>query len=146
MISAASLTGLGWRILNGAHRAVTHATRGRLLGRALGLQFAELHTVGRKSGLPRSTMLLVPVVDGERVVLVASKGGAAADPDWYRNLLAQPEAELTMNGRRWPVRARTASAAEKAQLWPRIIAKWRFYDGYQRRSGRDLPVVICDPR
>jgi len=105
-----------------------------------------LHTVGRKSGKPRSTMLTAPVIDGDRVVLVASKGGDDRDPDWYRNLLAHPGIELTMAGRRRPMRARPASPAEKAELWPRVVAAYQGYGGYQRRTDRDIPLVICEPR
>jgi deazaflavin-dependent oxidoreductase (nitroreductase family) len=106
----------------------------------------DLHTTGRKSGLPRSTMLTAPVIDGDRVVLVASKGGDDRDPDWYRNLMAHPEVELTMGSRRRPMLARQASAAEKAELWPRVVAAYQGYGGYQRRTERDIPLVILEPR
>ena len=86
------------------HRAIVHLSGGQVLGSAFGMPVVELHTVGRKSGLPRSTMLTAPVVDGDRIVLVASKGGDDRDPDWYRNLVAHPEIELTMAGRRRPMR------------------------------------------
>ena len=79
-------------------------------------------------------------------MLVASKGGADRDPDWYRNLVAHPEIELTMAGRSRPMRARPATAAEKAELWPLVIAAYQGYDGYQRRTQRDIPLVICEPR
>ena len=85
---------------------------------------AELHTVGRKSGQPRSTMLTAPVIEADRVVLVASKGGDDRDPDWYRNLIAHPDIELTMAGRCRPMRARRASPQEKAELWPRVVAAY----------------------
>jgi deazaflavin-dependent oxidoreductase (nitroreductase family) len=106
----------------------------------------ELHTVGRKSGRLRSTMLTAPVIDGDRVVLVASKGGDDRDPDWYLNLVAHPEVELTVAGRRRPERARRASAQEKAELWPKVVAAYRGYGSYQRRTGRNIPLVICEPR
>jgi len=128
------------------HRAIVHLTGGRLLNSALGMPVVELHTVGRKSGRPRSTMLTAPVVDGDRVVLVASKGGDDRDPDWYLNLLAHPEVELTMGGRRRPMRARRASPEEKAELWPRVTAAYQGYGSYQRRTERDIPLVICEPR
>ncbi len=105
----------------------------------------ELRTVGRKSGKPRATMLTAPIVDGERVVLVASKGGDDRDPDWYRNLAAHPDIELTIAGERRSMQARTASAEEKADLWPKIVAAYKGYGGYQQKTNRDIPVVICDP-
>ncbi len=137
---------LSLKAMNVTHRAVLRATGGRVLGSAFGMPVVELRTVGRKSGLPRTTMLTSPVTDGDRVVLVASKGGDDRDPDWYRNLLAHPEVELTMAGQHRLMRARKASPEEKAELWPRVVAAYRGYAGYQRRTRRDIPLVICEPR
>jgi len=136
----------GLKTMSRVHRVILRGTGGRVLNSALGMQVVELHTVGRKSGLPRSTMLTAPVVDGQRIVLVASKGGDDRDPDWYRNLMAHPDAELTVDGQRRQVRARRASAEEKAELWPRVVAAYGGYAGYQRRTQRDIPLVLCDPR
>lgn len=141
-----SLTDIGTKAMSRAHRAIVHMSSGRVLGSVFGMPAVELHTVGRKSGLPRSTMLTAPVVDGNRVVLVASKGGDDRDPDWFRNLVAHPEIELSMAGRRRPMRARRASAEEKAELWPRVVAAYKGYGWYQRRTERDIPLVICEPR
>ena len=82
--------------------------------------------------------------DARRVVLVASKGGDDRNPDWYQNLQSHPDAELVINGERRAVRARTASAAEKAELWPKIVAAYDGYADYQQRTNRDIPVVICE--
>lgn len=141
-----SLADTGFKALNVAHRAVLRASGGRVGGRAFGMPAVELHHVGRRSGQPRTTMLAAPVLEDGRVVLVASKGGDDRDPDWYRNLLAHPEAELVVAGRGRLVRARTASPEEKAELWPRVVAVYRGYAAYQRRSARDIPLVICEPR
>src|SRR6266700_4450299 len=140
------LTDVGLKTMSRVHRAILHASGGRVLGSALGMPAVELHTVGRKSGQPRSTMLTAPVVDAGRVVLVASKGGDDRDPDWYRSLLAHPDIELTMAGQRRAMRARRASPEEKEQLWPRVVAAYGGYGKYQRRTERDIPVVICEPR
>ena len=140
------LADIGLKTMSQVHRAILRATGGRVLNSAFGMQVVELHTVGRKSGLPRSTMLTAPVIDGDRVVLVASKGGDDRDPDWFRNLMAHPKVELTMGGRRRPMLARRASAAEKAELWPRVVAAYRGYGTYQGRTDRDIPLVICEPR
>ena len=134
------------KTMSRVHQAVVHLSGGQVLGSAFGMPVVELHTVGRKSGRPRSTMLTAPVVDGGRVVLVASKGGDDRDPDWYRNLVANPEVELTMAGRRRPMRARPASPQEKAELWPRVVAAYQGYGSYQRSTSRDIPLVICEPR
>lgn len=141
-----SLADIGFKVMSRAHRAIVKLSSGRVLGSAFGMPVVELSTVGRKSGRPRSTMLTAPVIDGDRVVLVASKGGDDRDPDWYRNLVANPEIELTMAGRCRPMRARPASADEKAELWPQVVAAYNGYGGYQRRTGRDIPLVICEPR
>ncbi len=140
------LADIGLKTMSRVHRVILRGTGGRVLNSALGMQVVELHTVGRKSGLPRSTMLTAPVIDGQRIVLVASKGGDDRDPDWYRNLMAHPDAELTVDGQRRQVRARRASAEEKAELWPRVVAAYGGYAGYQRRTQRDIPLVLCDPR
>jgi deazaflavin-dependent oxidoreductase (nitroreductase family) len=140
------LADIGLRTMSQAHRAILHGTGGRVLDSAFGMPVVELQTVGRKSGLPRTTMLTAPIIDGDRVVLVASKGGDDRDPDWYRNLMAQPEIELTVAGQHRLLRARRASPDEKAELWPRVVAAYRGYAGYQRRTDRDIPLVICEPR
>jgi len=140
------LADIGLKTMSRVHRTIVHLSGGRVLSSAFGMPAVELHTVGRKSGRPRSTMLTAPVVDGDRVVLVASKGGDDRDPDWYRNLVACPEIELTMAGRRRPMRARRASPDEKAELWPRVVAAYKGYGAYQRRTERDIPLVVCEPR
>ena len=137
---------LSLKAMSRTHRLILQLTGGRVLHSAFGMPAVELHTVGRRSGKPRSTMLTAPVVDGDRYVLVASKGGDDRDPDWYRNLVAHPDVELTVGGERLSMRARTANAEEKADLWPRIVAAYKGYGGYQQRTDRDIPVVICDPR
>jgi len=140
------LADISLKTVSQVHRTIVHLTGGRILGSALGMPVVELHTVGRKSGQPRSTMLTAPVVDGDRVVLVASKGGDDRNPDWYLNLMAHPEAEVTMAGRRRPILARRASPQEKAELWPRVVRAYQGYGSYQRRTERDIPLVICEPR
>jgi deazaflavin-dependent oxidoreductase (nitroreductase family) len=137
---------LAMKATSRAHRAVLAVSGGRLLSSALGMPAVELHTVGRRSGQRRSTMLAAPIYEEHRVVLVASKGGAHRAPDWYLNLVADPDVELTVGGRTRAMRAYTASAAEKAALWPQIVASYRGYAGGQRRTSRDFPVVICKPR
>jgi deazaflavin-dependent oxidoreductase (nitroreductase family) len=123
-----------------------HLSGGQVLGSALGMPVVELHTVGRRSGRPRSTMLTAPLIDGDRVVLVASKGGDDVILTGYLSLVAHPEVELTMGGRRRPVRARRASPHERAELWPKVVAAYRGYDSYQRRTYLDVPLVMCEPR
>jgi deazaflavin-dependent oxidoreductase (nitroreductase family) len=141
-----SLVDVGFRALNLFHHSVDRATGGRLGRRAFGMPVIDLFTTGRRSGATRVTMLTVPVIEDGRLVLVASKGGDDRDPDWYRNLLAHPEVEVTLEGERRAFHARPASAQEKTALWPRVTAAYRPYARYQRRSRRDIPLVICEPR
>jgi deazaflavin-dependent oxidoreductase (nitroreductase family) len=141
-----SLTDIGFKTLNLVHRSVLHFSGGRIGASAFGMHVVELHTLGRRSGLARSTVLTAPVVEGDRVVLVASKGGDDRDPDWLGNVVAHPDIELTISGTRRPMRARVASAQEKAELWPRVVAAYKAYDGYRKRTEREIPLVICEPR
>ena len=89
---------------------------------------------------------VAPAAAADKVVLIASKGGADRDPDWYRNLVAHPDVEVVIAGRGRLMRARTASPQEKAELWPRVVAANPGYDGYQRKTRREIPVIICEPR
>lgn len=141
-----ALTDAGMRALSLGHRGLLALTRGRV-GWSLGrLQMVELHTIGRTSGRRRSIMLMSPIHDARRYLLVASKGGDDRHPLWYLNLVANPEVELTVRGETKLMRARTATGAERAELWPRIVAAYPNYARYQRRTGREIPVVICEPR
>jgi deazaflavin-dependent oxidoreductase (nitroreductase family) len=135
----------GFKIMNGVHRGLLAATGGRFPRTLLGMAPVELRTIGRKSGQTRTTMLACPIHDETRVVLVASKGGDDRDPQWYRNLSANPDVELVIDGATRKMRARTASPGEKAALWPDIVAAYKYFDSYQKRADRDIPVVICEP-
>jgi deazaflavin-dependent oxidoreductase (nitroreductase family) len=136
---------LGMKSMNLLHRSVMKLSGGRLLSNPLGMPTVELTTTGRRSGQPRTVLLTSPIHDGDRVVLVASKGGDDRHPDWYRNLTAHPEVTITIAGTTRTMTARTASAEEKADLWPQVTATYKGYASYQRRTSRDIPVVICEP-
>lgn len=140
------LTDLSMQAMNTVHRSLLVLSRGRLGWKIGPMPVVELHTVGRKTGQRRSTMLTAPIHEPGRVVLIASKGGDHRHPFWYLNLLAQPDVELTENGITRPMRARTAGEAEKADLWPAIVRAYSGYAGYQKKTTRDIPVVICEPR
>jgi deazaflavin-dependent oxidoreductase (nitroreductase family) len=137
---------LGFRSLNLVHRTIVHVTGARLGGVAFGMPIIELHTLGRESGRERSVMLTSPVTDGRRYVLVASKGGDDRNPDWFENLRANPEVEMTIGTQRRPMRARIASEEEEAELWPQVVTSYKPYSSYRRRAQRHIPLVICEPR
>src|SRR5262245_8331374 len=98
---------------------------GRLGNRFMrGAPVRLLTTRGRKSGEPRTTPLIY-LRDDERVVLVASKGGMSHSPGWYHNLVSHPECEVEIGAKPQAMMARRASAAEKAALWPKLVAIYR---------------------
>lgn len=138
------VAGVGAWVLETGHRTLLTLTCGRFPTRLGGMETLELHTVGRKSGQRRSTLLTTPIFDDRRVIVVASKGGHDEHPDWYKNLAANPDVEITRAGQTRTMRARTASPEEKAELWPQIVKVYSGYAGYQKRSERDIPVVICE--
>jgi deazaflavin-dependent oxidoreductase (nitroreductase family) len=127
------------------HQAVFRVSGGKLLGRGSGMPVLMLTTTGRKSGQRRTTMLTSPLQDGDRLMLVASNGGNARHPDWFLNLRDDPQVEVTMDGRARPMTAHVADAAERAQLWPRIVADHANYGEYQTKTERDIPVVVLEP-
>lgn len=119
-------------------------TGGRLGGGAGKVPMLLLTTTGRRSGKRRTTPLgYLP--DGDRRILVASFGGDDRHPQWYLNLEAHPEAEIQVGSGTQLVRAATATPEEKAELWPRVIELYSGYEGYQRRTTRDIPLVILTP-
>jgi deazaflavin-dependent oxidoreductase (nitroreductase family) len=140
------LVDAGFRLLNLTHKAALRATGGRWPTVLFGMPGVELETIGRTSGQARTTMLTTPVHDESRVVLIASKGRDHRDPQWYRNLVANPDVRVTVHGETRDMTARTASPAERAALWPDIVAAYKGYDSYQEKAGREIPVVICEPR
>src|SRR4051794_34864932 len=112
----------GLKAVNVGHRVLVAISGGRLGGTVMGMTSVELLATGRTSGRRRSVMLTAPIFEPDRVVLVASKGGDDRNPDWYRNLTANPDVELTSRGTTRPMRAHTADDRERAELWPRIVA------------------------
>lgn len=104
-----------------------------------------LSHVGRKSGKAYTTPLLY-LRDGANVIVVASSGGMAKNPQWLGNLLAAPETQLQIRSEVLPVRARLATAEEKQRLWPRLVELYADFDSYQSWTDRDIPVVVCEPR
>jgi deazaflavin-dependent oxidoreductase (nitroreductase family) len=101
-----------------------------------------LTTTGRVSGKERTTPLIFDNDHGDAWVVVASKGGSPDDPDWYKNLLANPEGTLQVKNKRFPVRAEIAGGDERARLWRRMTKVWPDYDQYQKRTDREIPVVV----
>ena len=135
-----------FKAMNGVHRGVLKLTGGRVGWNGYGMPVVELTTTGRKSGQKRSVMLTSPLREGSTIVLVASRGGDPTHPAWFLNLRDNPNVEVTMQGRpKTPMRARVATADERARLWPRVIADHKNYAGYQNKTTREIPLVLLEP-
>jgi deazaflavin-dependent oxidoreductase (nitroreductase family) len=102
-----------------------------------------LTTTGKKSGQQTTTPLIYGR-DGERLLVVASKGGAPRHPMWYTNLAANPDVEVQVKDERYRAKARTAGPDEKPKLWETMAAIWPAYNDYQQRTERQIPVVIIE--
>lgn len=102
-----------------------------------------LTTVGRRSGKARRTPLIY-VRDGDRYAVVASNGGSDTAPQWYRNLAAEPRVRFQVGAEIFDGLARTASPEEKSRLWSAVTDVWPDYDTYQRRTSREIPVIILE--
>ncbi len=102
-----------------------------------------LTTKGRKTGEPRTTPLIYEVA-ARGYVIVASNGGAPEHPGWYRNLVKEPRVELQVKGDVFSARARTAIDAERERLWKLAAQQWPDYDEYQKRTDRQIPVVVLE--
>ena len=121
------------------------ATQGKTGHDWNGTKILILRTTGRSSGQLRKAPLIYGK-SGDDYLIVASKGGAPEHPGWYKNLQAQPDIEIQVLGDVLPVRARTATAQEKARLWPIMTKEWPDYDKYQKSTPRDIPLVILSKR
>jgi deazaflavin-dependent oxidoreductase (nitroreductase family) len=102
-----------------------------------------LTTVGRKTGEERTTPLIYGR-HGDAYVVVASKGGADEPPGWYANLQERPEVQVQVMDEVFTARARTATSEEKPELWRQMVGHWPDYDDYQRKTDREIPVVILE--
>lgn len=137
---------LALKTMNAVHRVIRGASFGRLGWTGLNMPVLELTTSGRKSGQPRTVLLTSPVQEGNTYVVVASRGGDDTHPAWFLNLRDNPAVEVTTRdeGRR-PMHARVADAQERARLWPLVIKDHQNYAGYQRKTDREIPLVVLEP-
>jgi len=137
---------LSLKAMNGVHRVLLGASGGRLGWHLSGMPVIELTTTGRKSGQPRATMLTSPYQEGPVIVVVASRGGDDHHPAWFLNLRDDPKVMVKVG--RGPAKAmlaQVADAEERARIWPVIADKHRNYAGYQRKTDREIPLVLLQP-
>jgi deazaflavin-dependent oxidoreductase (nitroreductase family) len=134
------------RRIMGGHTAIYRASHG-LIGHRIPGQppVLLLDHVGAKSGTGR-TSPLVYGRDGENLVLVASKGGYPKHPAWFHNLRANPDTTVQVGSRTLNVRARVAEGDERTRLWSLMVGVYGGYEGYRRRTEREIPLVVLEPR
>jgi F420H(2)-dependent quinone reductase len=134
------------RRLMGLHTIAYRATRGVIGHRVPGAPpMLLLDHVGAKSGTKR-TIPLVYIEDGKDVVLVASKGGFPRNPAWYHNLRANPDTTVQIGAEHRKVHARVATPMERERLWPMAVQTYSGYAGYQKRTDREIPLIVLEPR
>ena len=134
------------KAMNGVHRGLLRLSGGRLGWTAADMPVLELTTTGRRSGRPRSVMLTSPHREGDRIVIVASKGGEDTHPAWFLNLRENPQVVVSMKGAPdVPMLARVTSREERERLWPIVAEKYANYAGYQEKTDREIPLVLLEP-
>ncbi|MFC4942249.1 nitroreductase/quinone reductase family protein [Pseudonocardia sp. GCM10023141] len=134
------------KAMNSAHRVLRTVSGGHIGNEAMGMPVIELVTVGRKSGQERAVMLTSPLEEDGTIVVVASRGGDDHHPAWFLNLRDKPDVEVAYKGGpRRPMVASVATAEERARMWPVIAGKYRNYAGYQKRTDREIPLVLLKP-
>lgn len=118
---------------------------GRLGRRAFGASILLLTVTGRKTGKQRTVPLMYfrdKDNDSTNLLIVASKGGDPKHPEWYSNLVANPNVIVQIGREKLPMRAVTATKEEKSKVWPQIVKAYKGYEEYQQKTTRDIPVVI----
>jgi deazaflavin-dependent oxidoreductase (nitroreductase family) len=137
---------LALKAMNAVHRLLLWGTGGKVGYDVVGMPVLELTTVGRRSGQPRSVMLTSPLQEGDTIVIVASRGGDDQHPAWFLNLRDHPRVEVAYKGGpRTPMNARIATPAERDRMWPLVVSKYSGYGNYQKRTEREIPLVLLEP-
>jgi deazaflavin-dependent oxidoreductase (nitroreductase family) len=121
-----------------------HANEGRVGGPFEGRPLLLLHTRGAKSGEERVNPLAY-MRDGDRYAVFASKGGAPTNPDWYHNVIANPEVTIEVGTETIKGRAYVATDPERTDLWTHQVAAMPAFGDYEKKSGRTIPVIVIEP-
>jgi deazaflavin-dependent oxidoreductase (nitroreductase family) len=134
------------KTMNATHRLLLKATGNRVGASFGGMPSLELTTIGRKTGASRAVMLTSPLQEGDTYVVVASRGGDDIHPAWFLNLRDNPAVKVKIVGKpRQAMQARVATAEERARMWPLIAGKYKNYAGYQKKTDREIPLVLLQP-
>jgi deazaflavin-dependent oxidoreductase (nitroreductase family) len=137
---------LAFKAMNAVHRTILKVTGHRVGWSVQKMPVLELTTVGRKSGQRRTTFLTSPIQLGETFVVVASRGGDDHHPAWFLNLRDTPEVKVAVQGGAVrSMHARIADPAERARLWPKVVADHANYADYQTKTTREIPLVLLEP-
>ncbi len=131
------------RAFNEALIAEYRANGGKVTGPFAGSPLLLLTTTGAKSGRPRTTPI-VYTTDGERLIVIASKGGAPSHPDWYHNLVTHPEVTVELGNEQFQARASVAEGQERERLYNLQAALMPGFAEYQQKTSRQIPVVILE--
>ena len=133
------------RFFTSANTFLYRLSGGKIAARIGKAPILLLNTTGRKTGIQRTTPLLY-LKDGDNLILVASAGGAPTHPTWWLNLRANPQAEVEIGKQKLPVTARQANPEERAHFWPLLVNMYPGYAEYEKKTTREIPVVIVSPR
>ena len=137
---------LALKAMNTTHRLLLKLTGERAGWHVKGMDALELTTIGRKTGQRRPILLTSPLQEGDTIVVVASRGGDDTHPAWYLNIVANPTVEVSFKGAPARLmRARPATSDERARLWPMVTKKHPHYGRYQRKTEREIPLVLLTP-
>lgn len=117
---------------------------GKRLGHIRGMPVLLLTTVGRKTGKTRVNPV-VYIRDGNDYVIVAANAGADRNPSWFANLQANPQTTIEVDDMTLTVNAHKASPVEKGRLWERLVEQGPFFEGYRKKTARDIPMIILQP-
>ena len=135
------MTTTDWNAFNQNLIAEYRATGGRVTGQFAGAPLLLLTTTGARSGQPRTTPVAY-TTDGDRLVVIASKGGAPTHPDWYHNLVAHPAVTVELGTETFPARAIVPEGPERDRLFEQMASQLPGFAEYQRNTTRRIPVVL----
>jgi len=133
------------QVMSSTHVFFYKLSGGRIGGRMHKVPVLLLTTTGRKTGRKRTTPVLY-VRDGNRLVIVASNGGRPRNPSWWMNLMHNPIAMVQVKDVKQTIYAQRALGSEKERLWQLMTSVYPSYDDYQKRTDRDIPVVVLMPK
>ena len=129
------------KVIGTLHRCIYRVSGGKLGKSFFGSPVLLLTTTGRRTRRPR-TWPLTYLPDGDSLIVIASNGGQPNHPAWYLNLRATPQVSVQLGDRVHTMVAQTTEGYERARLWSRVVEEYPAYAEYQRKTDRQIPVVV----